>query len=151
MARVLSDWTPWDFVLKLIGSDRHLVRPRWKRNIRSMPEEAVVGIAEWTIQSPPPSQSSSNGSLLARSALADTVFTPGSGPRCKDESKEGFRQWTCPGPTGYCRALCGRGQYRLADHRARTLDRKGALDSTVAAGGQGLGDRSCGVACAERL
>jgi hypothetical protein len=40
-------------------------------------------------------------SLLAGSALADTVFTPGSGSKCKDESKEGFGQWTCPGPAGY--------------------------------------------------
>jgi hypothetical protein len=40
-------------------------------------------------------------SLLTGSALADTIFTPARGPKCKDESKDGFGQWTCPGPAGY--------------------------------------------------
>jgi hypothetical protein len=40
-------------------------------------------------------------SLIAGGALADPVFTPASGPKCRDESKEGFGQWTCPGAAGY--------------------------------------------------
>ncbi len=35
------------------------------------------------------------------SALADTIFTVASGPKCKDESKPEFGLWTCPGPAGY--------------------------------------------------
>jgi hypothetical protein len=35
------------------------------------------------------------------SALADTIFTAASGPKCKDDSKPEFGLWTCPGPAGY--------------------------------------------------
>ena len=34
-------------------------------------------------------------------AHAQTPFTPATGPACKDQSKEGFGLWTCPGPAGY--------------------------------------------------
>jgi hypothetical protein len=34
-------------------------------------------------------------------ASAETKFTPATGPACKDESKDEFGQWTCPGPAGY--------------------------------------------------
>jgi len=48
-------------------------------------------------------------SLLAGSARADTIFTPASGPKCKQESKEGFGLWTCPGPAGYAVRLADEG------------------------------------------
>ena len=35
------------------------------------------------------------------SAFGQTPFTPATGPVCKDQSKEGFGLWTCPGPAGY--------------------------------------------------
>jgi hypothetical protein len=35
------------------------------------------------------------------SAFGQTAFTPATGPACKDQSKEGFGLWTCPGPAGY--------------------------------------------------
>ncbi|WP_082847865.1 hypothetical protein [Bradyrhizobium sp. DOA9] len=35
------------------------------------------------------------------SALAQTTFTPATGPTCKDESTEELGLWTCPGPAGY--------------------------------------------------
>ena len=35
------------------------------------------------------------------SAFGQTPFTPATGPACKDQSKEGFGLWTCPGPAGY--------------------------------------------------
>jgi hypothetical protein len=34
-------------------------------------------------------------------ALGQTPFTPATGPGCKDQSKDGFGLWTCPGPAGY--------------------------------------------------
>ncbi|MDA9495970.1 hypothetical protein [Bradyrhizobium sp. CCBAU 11357] len=34
-------------------------------------------------------------------ALAQTKFTPATGPTCKDESTEELSLWTCPGPAGY--------------------------------------------------
>lgn len=34
-------------------------------------------------------------------ALAQTKFTPASGPACKDESTDELGLWTCPGPAGY--------------------------------------------------
>jgi len=37
----------------------------------------------------------------AGSASGQTPFTPATGPACKDQSKEGFGLWTCPGPAGY--------------------------------------------------
>ncbi|MDA9440065.1 hypothetical protein XH98_13190 [Bradyrhizobium sp. CCBAU 51745] len=37
----------------------------------------------------------------AGSAFGQTPFTPTTGPACKDQSKEGFGLWTCPGPAGY--------------------------------------------------
>jgi hypothetical protein len=37
----------------------------------------------------------------AGSACGQTPFTPATGPACKDQSKEGFGLWTCPGPAGY--------------------------------------------------
>ncbi|MDA9524118.1 hypothetical protein XI06_28530 [Bradyrhizobium sp. CCBAU 11434] len=37
----------------------------------------------------------------AGSAFGQTPFTPAMGPACKDQSKEGFGLWTCPGPAGY--------------------------------------------------
>ncbi|MBW7964943.1 hypothetical protein HYH07_21585 [Bradyrhizobium sp. BR 10261] len=37
----------------------------------------------------------------AGSAFGQTPFTPATGPACKDQSREGFGLWTCPGPAGY--------------------------------------------------
>ncbi|MCG2640350.1 MULTISPECIES: hypothetical protein [Bradyrhizobium] len=37
----------------------------------------------------------------AGSAFGQTPFTPAMGPACKDQCKEGFGLWTCPGPAGY--------------------------------------------------
>ncbi|WP_092291811.1 hypothetical protein [Bradyrhizobium sp. Ghvi] len=37
----------------------------------------------------------------AGTASAQTLFTPAKGPACKDQSKEFFGSWTCPGPAGY--------------------------------------------------
>ena len=37
----------------------------------------------------------------AGSASGQTPFTPAKGPACKDQSKEFFGSWTCPGPAGY--------------------------------------------------
>ena len=37
----------------------------------------------------------------AASAFGQTPFTPATGHACKDQSKEGFGLWTCPGPAGY--------------------------------------------------
>jgi len=37
----------------------------------------------------------------AGSAFGQTPFTPATGPACKDQSKERFGLWTCPGPAGY--------------------------------------------------
>jgi len=37
----------------------------------------------------------------AGSAFGQSPFTPATGPACKDQSKEGFGLWTCPGPAGY--------------------------------------------------
>ena len=37
----------------------------------------------------------------AGTASAQTPFTPAKGPACKDQSKEFFGSWTCPGPAGY--------------------------------------------------
>ena len=37
----------------------------------------------------------------AGGAFGQTQFTPATGPGCKDQSKEGFGLWTCPGPAGY--------------------------------------------------
>lgn len=34
-------------------------------------------------------------------AFSQTPFTPATGSACKDQSKEGFGLWTCPGPAGY--------------------------------------------------
>ncbi|MBC9880342.1 hypothetical protein G8O24_23735 [Bradyrhizobium sp. INPA01-394B] len=34
-------------------------------------------------------------------AYGQTPFTPATGPACKNQSKEGFGLWTCPGPAGY--------------------------------------------------
>jgi hypothetical protein len=34
-------------------------------------------------------------------ALAQTKFTPATGPSCKDESTDELGLWTCPGPAGY--------------------------------------------------
>ncbi|MHC2619238.1 hypothetical protein ACVIW2_001270 [Bradyrhizobium huanghuaihaiense] len=34
-------------------------------------------------------------------ALAQTKFTPATGPACKDESTDELGLWTCPGPAGY--------------------------------------------------
>lgn len=63
-------------------------------------------------------------SLLASSALADTVFTPASGPRCKDQSTEGFGQWTCPGPAGYAVRFADEGNIvALTIARARSIDK----------------------------
>jgi hypothetical protein len=63
-------------------------------------------------------------SLLVGSALADTVFTPASGPKCKDESKEGFGQWTCPGPAGYAVRFADEGNMvALTIARARSIDK----------------------------
>jgi hypothetical protein len=63
-------------------------------------------------------------SLLAGSALADTVFTPASGPKCKDESKEGFGQWTCPGPAGYAVRFADEGNVvSLTIARARAIEK----------------------------
>jgi hypothetical protein len=62
-------------------------------------------------------------SLLAGSALADTVFTPASGPKCKEESKEGFGQWTCPGPAGYAVRFADEGNIvSLTIARARAIE-----------------------------
>ena len=63
-------------------------------------------------------------SLLAGSALADTVFTPASGPKCKDESKEGFGLWTCPGPAGYAVRFSDEGNVvALTIAPARSIDK----------------------------
>jgi hypothetical protein len=43
------------------------------------------------------------------SALADSMFTAGSGPRCKDESKPEIGLWTCPGPAGYAARFADEG------------------------------------------
>jgi hypothetical protein len=43
------------------------------------------------------------------SALADTIFTAASGPKCKDESKSEFGLWTCPGPAGYAARFADEG------------------------------------------
>lgn len=37
----------------------------------------------------------------AGSAFGQTPFTPATGPACKDQSRQGFGLWTCPGPAGY--------------------------------------------------
>ncbi|MFB6417104.1 MULTISPECIES: hypothetical protein [Bradyrhizobium] len=34
-------------------------------------------------------------------ALAQSKFTPATGPACKDESTDELGVWTCPGPAGY--------------------------------------------------
>ena len=34
-------------------------------------------------------------------ALAQSKFTPATGPACKDESTDELGLWTCPGPAGY--------------------------------------------------
>lgn len=34
-------------------------------------------------------------------ALAQSQFTPATGPACKDESTDELGLWTCPGPAGY--------------------------------------------------
>jgi hypothetical protein len=38
---------------------------------------------------------------IAGSALGQPIFTPASGPGCKDQSKAEFGLWTCPGPADY--------------------------------------------------
>jgi hypothetical protein len=63
-------------------------------------------------------------SLLAGSALADTVFTPASGPKCKEGSKEGFGLWTCPGPAGYAVRFSDEGNtVSLTIAPARSIDK----------------------------
>jgi hypothetical protein len=63
-------------------------------------------------------------SLLAGTALADTVFTPAKGPKCKNESKEGFGQWTCPGPAGYAVRFADEGNIvSLSIARARSIEK----------------------------
>jgi hypothetical protein len=37
----------------------------------------------------------------AGGAFAESKFMPASGPTCKDESKDEFGLWTCPGPASY--------------------------------------------------
>jgi hypothetical protein len=61
--------------------------------------------------------------LLAGSALADTIFTPASGPKCRYESKEGFGRWTCPGPAGYAVRFADEGNIvALTIARARSIE-----------------------------
>src|SRR5262245_37462727 len=63
-------------------------------------------------------------SLLAGGALADTVFTPASGPKCKDRSNEGFGLWTCPGPAGYAVRFADEGNVvTLTIARARSIEK----------------------------
>jgi hypothetical protein len=63
-------------------------------------------------------------SLLVGSALAGTVFTPASGPKCKDESKEGVGLWTCPGPAGYAVRFADEGNMvALTIARARSINK----------------------------
>jgi hypothetical protein len=62
--------------------------------------------------------------LLAGSAVADTLLTPASGPKCKDESKESFGQWTCPGPAGYAVRFADEGNIvSLTIARARSIEK----------------------------
>jgi len=80
-------------------------------------------------------------SLLAGSALADTVFTAASGPKCKDESKEGFGQWTCPGPAGYAMRFSDEGNIvALTIARARSIEKMPATAQWRGAG-KALGDK----------
>jgi hypothetical protein len=63
-------------------------------------------------------------SLLAGSALADTVFTPASGPKCKDESMGDFGVWTCPGPSGYAVRFADEGNVvALTIAHARSIEK----------------------------
>lgn len=39
--------------------------------------------------------------LSVVAARADVVYTPTSGPACRDASRDGIGDWTCPGPAGY--------------------------------------------------
>jgi hypothetical protein len=41
------------------------------------------------------------GISCVHGALAQTTFTPATGPACKDESTDELGLWTCPGPAGY--------------------------------------------------
>jgi hypothetical protein len=80
-------------------------------------------------------------SLLAGSALADTVFTPASGPRCKDQSRESFGQWTCPGPAGYSVRFTDEGNIvALTIARARSID-KAPSTAQWRGAGKAFGDK----------
>jgi hypothetical protein len=61
-------------------------------------------------------------SLLAGSALADSVFTRARGPKCKDESKQSVSLWNCPGPAGYAVRFSDEGNMvTLTIARARSI------------------------------
>jgi hypothetical protein len=80
-------------------------------------------------------------SLLAGDALADAVFTPASGPKCRDESKERFGQWTCPGPAGYAVRFSDEGNIvALTIAPARSIDKAPATAQWQGAG-KAFGDK----------
>jgi hypothetical protein len=80
-------------------------------------------------------------SLLAGSALADTVFTPASGPKCKDESQESFSLLTCPGPAGYSVRFSDEGNIvALTIARARSIE-KAPSTAQWRGAGKAFGDK----------
>jgi hypothetical protein len=65
-------------------------------------------------------------SLIVGNALADTIFTPASGPKCKDKSNEHVSVWTCPGPAGYAVQFFDEGNFvGLTIAPARSIDKAG--------------------------
>jgi hypothetical protein len=80
-------------------------------------------------------------SLLAGSALADTVFTPANGSKCKDESKESFALRTCPGPGGYVVRFADEGNIvALTIARARSIE-KAPSTAQWRGAGKAFGDK----------
>jgi len=75
--------------------------------------------------------------LIAGHAQAETMITPASGPKCKDETDASVGMWTCPGPGGYAVRFADEGNIvsltiapaRLMEKADATAQWRGAGDA----------------------
>ncbi|WP_298876899.1 hypothetical protein [uncultured Bradyrhizobium sp.] len=78
----------------------------------------------------------------AGGAFGQTPFTPATGPTCKDQSKEGFGLWTCPGPAGYVVRFADEGNIvSLTIAPRRAIEKVQGPTAQWRGAGKALGDK----------
>ena len=76
------------------------------------------------------------------SVSAETKFTPATGPACKDESKDEFGLWTCPGPAGYVARFADEGNIvSLTIAPRRAIEKVSGPTAQWRGAGKAFGDK----------